>query len=152
MADAGSAQPYARPRAVCIFRRRDEILVIASPDSTKGITGYDTFGGGVELGEYSADAARREMREELGVEVLGLTHLGTVECIFTHEGQLGHDIVFIYEAAFPDPAMYEKDIIEGEESDGSLIQATWKPLKEFGANSPLYPDGLLDILMRHWRI
>jgi ADP-ribose pyrophosphatase YjhB (NUDIX family) len=58
-----------RAKAVCVCRDGDRILVGPGTDAVKGQTFYGPLGGGVEFGERAADAIRREMLEELGVEL-----------------------------------------------------------------------------------
>ena len=56
------------------------LLVHRSPASRINSDVWDLFGGHVNPGEHPADALRREAREELGIEVRRLRHLGSV-CI-----------------------------------------------------------------------
>jgi len=55
-----------RPIAICVIRRRDEILVFESRDTVKNETFYRPLGGGINFGEHSKDAVRREIFEEIG--------------------------------------------------------------------------------------
>jgi ADP-ribose pyrophosphatase YjhB (NUDIX family) len=54
------------------------------------------IGGGVELGESHREAIVREVEEELGATVHDLTFLAALESIFRLDGELGHEIVFLY--------------------------------------------------------
>jgi 8-oxo-dGTP pyrophosphatase MutT (NUDIX family) len=140
-----------RPVAICVIRRRDEILVSEHPDPVKGVVGYRPLGGGIDHGEYAADAVQREIREELGLDIGNVVHLGTIENIFTFMGRIGHDIVFIYEAQLPDSSLYELEFMQAQESDGSMFRAIWKPLADFAeSQAPLYPEGLLELLTERW--
>jgi 8-oxo-dGTP diphosphatase len=67
-----------RPKAVCIFRRGDRILVGFAEDPRTGGLYARALGGGIEFGERSHDALRREIREELGAEILPQAFLGEV--------------------------------------------------------------------------
>lgn len=135
-----------RPKAVCVCRRGESILVGAGYDAAKVETFYSPPGGGVEFGERAVDAVRRELREELAVEVCDLTLLGVLENIFTYEGQPGHEIVFVFEARFTDAALYEREEFVGVEAGQPLV-ARWMPLAQFGpGDPPLYPAGLLALL------
>jgi ADP-ribose pyrophosphatase YjhB (NUDIX family) len=78
-----------RAKAVCVCRRSDCILVGPGLDSVKGEMFYGPLGGGVEFGERAADAIRREMFEELGVQLGDVTLLGVLENIFTYDGAPG---------------------------------------------------------------
>ena len=136
-----------RAIAICVIRKDDSIFVFEGRDESKNETFYRPLGGTIEFGEYSLDAVRREMREEVGAELLNLRYLGTLENIFIHERVQGHEIVLIYEADFADPAFYEKDSLTGYEDSGKPFQAMWVPLEQFRkSRSPLYPDGLFRLL------
>ena len=139
--------PSIRAKAVCVVRRGDEILVNEAYDPTKGETFYGPLGGGVEFGERAAAAVRREMREEVGVELADVALLGVLENIFTYDGRPGHEIVFVFEARLADPALYGREAIEGDE-EGLRFVARWVPLDRFAAAGagPLYPEGLYELL------
>jgi len=136
-----------RPIAICVFRRDDRILVFEARDVVKGETFYRPLGGGIEFGESSRDAVIREVREEIGQDVVNLRYLGTVENIFVCNGKPGHEIVMVYEGEFADPCMYECESLEGHEDCGTSLKALWMPLQHFRDGlSPLYPVGLLELL------
>lgn len=137
-----------RPIALCVFRDDgDRILVLEGYDPTRQLTFYRPLGGGIEFGERSQGTATREIREELGLEVLDLVFLGTLENVFTYDGLLGHEIALVYEGAFLDQSAYSQPYLLGSEDDGTPITAVWKPLDDFRSGaSVLYPDGLLELL------
>lgn len=136
-----------RPKAVCVCRRGDQILVNAAFDSVKQETFYCPLGGGVEFGERANQAATRELREELGAEVTDLTLLGVLENIFVYEGQPGHEIVFVFDGRFVDRSLYERTEIICEESNGQRFAARWMPIAQFARHDPpLYPSGLYALL------
>jgi len=56
--------------------------------------------GGIEFGETSRDAIIREIREELSAEIEDVRWLGTLENIFTLDGEPGHEIVMVCHADF----------------------------------------------------
>jgi ADP-ribose pyrophosphatase YjhB (NUDIX family) len=60
---------HIRPKAVCVVRRGDALLLVDGWDPATGTRFHVPAGGGVEFGERAADAVRRELREELGVDV-----------------------------------------------------------------------------------
>jgi 8-oxo-dGTP pyrophosphatase MutT (NUDIX family) len=139
--------PSIRPKAVCVFRRGAEVLVSGARDHAKGETFYGPLGGGIEFGEYAADAARREIMEELGARVDDLRLLGVLENVFTYEGRPGHEIVFVFLGRFADASMYERNELRWTESDGTEWLAEWLPLDHFGPGGPpLYPTGVLELL------
>ena len=60
-----------RPLALAVVRRDEELLLAEHYDSAEEYTFYRPIGGGIEFGEHSRDAVRREFREELDVEQIG---------------------------------------------------------------------------------
>ncbi len=138
--------PRIRPIALAVVRRDDDaILVFEGRDETKGETFYRPLGGGIEFGERAVDALRRELREELAVELSGVRLLGVLENIFTAFGRGGHEIVFVYAADLDDPALYAVDDVGRVADEGSPVM--WRPLREFlEGGAILYPDGLLGLL------
>ena len=136
-----------RPLALGIVWRGDEILVSETYDHVKDETFYRPLGGGIEFGERSQEALRREFREELGVELVNVRYLATTENIFICNDQRGHEIVLLYEATLADSSFYEREIFEVHEED-EILPACWMPLCRFQADGPpLYPDGLLELLV-----
>ena len=76
-----------RPLALCVFRRADKIFVSRGYDAHKAETFYRPIGGRIEFGERGQDTVIREVREEIGKDVLDLAYLGALENIFTYQGQ-----------------------------------------------------------------
>lgn len=65
-------------------------------------------GGHVEFGEFSANALKREMREEVDIDVLSTNFIGTSENIFKdnyESGEIHHEINLVFETR-----VEEKDI------------------------------------------
>jgi 8-oxo-dGTP pyrophosphatase MutT (NUDIX family) len=139
-------QGKIRVITICIVRRYDELFVFEGHDSVKNETFYRPLGGAIEFGESSEEALRREMREEVNAELTNLRYLGALENIFTCDGKMGHEIVLVYSADFTNPALYNQDVLMGND-DGGQIKVLWKPLANFvNGHAPLYPDGLLEMI------
>lgn len=142
------AGPRVRAKAICVVRRGAEVLVGEAHDAAKGETFYGPPGGGVEFGEYAEAALRREMREELGAELLDVRLLGTLENVFVYDGRPGHEIAFVFEARLADESLYRGTTIEGTEG-GRAFVVEWRPLATFAPGGPpLYPTGLYELLTR----
>lgn len=141
-----------RPLAICVFRRGDRILAAEGFDSAKGEMFYRPLGGRIEFSEYSHETVAREVREEIGAEVINLCYLGVLENVFTYNRQPGHEIVLVYDGEFVDESLYERDIISGHEDGEGFdedIKAMWKTLAFFEqGGAPLYPTGLLELLLK----
>lgn len=140
------SRELARPVAVALLRRADHILVFDVPDSVKGIVGWRLPGGTIEFGERGNETVVREIREELGVEVIEPGYLGTVENIFTYAGVAGHELVRVYAARFADQRLYDRERFECIEANGVHFTCVWKAIADFRAGVPLYPDGLLELI------
>lgn len=100
-------------------------------------------GGRCELLEPSNETLRREMSEELGVEVPHLHFLWVVENFFIHRGKAGHELAFYYRVTLPpDPALLAKDApIRRHDERGHPLFFRWFPLHEI-AGLELYPTFL----------
>ncbi len=142
--------PSVRPKAICIIRNGSKFLFELSKWPTEKDIFYLPLGGQIKYGEYGEDTIRREIMEEIGAEVKDIQYLGTIENIFDVEGEIGHEIVLVYQARFVDKKLYEKDVINGLETeiDPPLpIVTYWKTLAEIDHEGyPLYPDRLRDLL------
>jgi hypothetical protein len=75
-----------------------------------------------------------------------LRYLGTLENIFTFNGENGHEIIFVYDGKFTDKTLYAKELLRGDEL-GTAFEAVWIDLHEIRPGSPpLYPTGLVELL------
>ena len=136
-----------RPIALCVFKNNNRILVFEGYDPVKKETFYRPLGGGIEFWETAQDAVRRELKEEIQVNVGDVRFLGVLENIFTFNGKPYHEIVMIYDGALAESRLYQQSVIVGKEANGEDICVVWKNLDEFGeGKSILYPDGLLEML------
>ena len=97
-----------RPIAICVFRNKDRILVFEGIDPDNGGIFYRPLGGGIEFGERSEDAARRELKEEINAEVEELKYLGTLENIFVFNENPYHEIVQVYDGVLIDSGLYDQ--------------------------------------------
>ena len=136
-----------RPRAICLFRRGDSILVSFGIDPRTGGQYARTLGGAIEFGERAEDAIVREMREELGADIRDPDLLGVLENIFEIEGRQCHEIIFVFDAAFGDPALYDRTELPVKET-ACIAPARWVRIDQFGDDLPIYPPGLIDLLRK----
>ncbi|KOP79925.1 NUDIX domain-containing protein [Cytobacillus solani] len=142
-----------RPLVICIFQKDDSILVAEGYDSVKGDYYYRPIGGGIEYGEKSAEALIREVQEEIETDIFNLKYLGTLENIFTFNGEVGHEIVQVYDASFVDISFYTEELFEGKEDDGKIFKIMRLPISKFqNGELRLVPDGLLDLIKQNNRI
>lgn len=137
-----------RPLSICLFKKGKSILAAEGYDSVKKDYYYRPIGGGIEYGEKSLAALQREIHEEISAEIKNTTYLGTLENIFTYNGELGHEIVMVYEAEFMDENFYRRDTFTGREDDGSVFTIKWIPVSEFeNGKLRLVPEGLIDFIL-----
>jgi ADP-ribose pyrophosphatase YjhB (NUDIX family) len=121
-----------RGLSVALIRQGNEVLVSPGHDDIKGTDFYRLLGGGIEFGETSLDAVRREIHEELNAELENIKLLEVVENIFTYNGKSGHEIAFIYAAEFVNKSLYQQEsfkIIDG----GEEFEAIWVEINEHNA-------------------
>ena len=135
-----------RATAIVVVWRGDQLLVSEGFDRVKGTSYYRPLGGGIEPGERSHEAAARELREEVGFDVVDLTLLGVLENLFTVDGRPGHEIMFVYQGRFEDPRAYEAAELRGIEANGDPMRAVWRPLRSFNDDERLVPEGLMALL------
>ncbi len=144
---------HIRPIVICVFRRANDILVARWFDEDRKTYTHRPLGGGIEYGEKSADAIRREIKEEIGAEIKNLRFLRLFETIFTHSnGRLSHQLVITFEADFVEPRFYETDNLEAYEDFGIPFTAIWKDIGSFHyPKEALYPVELLTLLKKDSR-
>ena len=136
-----------------ITRQRDgALLVFDAYDSVKREAYHRPLGGGIEFGETAEVAVRRELREELGVDLEDVALLGFLENLFTCDGRPGHQIVAVFSARLADTSFYERDEIAFVDA-GVAGTARWVTRAAFRSEQnphgpPLYPDGLASLLDR----
>ncbi len=107
---------------------------------------YRPLGGGVEPGETTEKTIKREIREELSLEMTDLNLLGVVENIFTCEGEQGHEIVFVYDGRFVDKTVYDLPGLKVHEDNGEVLRAEWRSLDSFDENHRLVPEKIEKLL------
>ncbi|WUH88429.1 NUDIX domain-containing protein [Amycolatopsis sp. NBC_00438] len=133
-----------RPIALGVIWRGDALLVFEGRDELKGETFYRPLGGGIEFGEASQDALRREFVEELAAEVTVGERVGVLENVYTWRGRRGHEIAFMFDAEFADPALYARDEFKILDDDAT---ARWVDFADFRDGTKiLYPRGLTELL------
>lgn len=103
-------------------------------------------GGRVELLEPSIDGLKREMQEELGVDVYPERLVWFVENFFEYLGKQFHEVALYFKMSFaPNCPLYGlTDPFVGDEGGLRLIYQ-WFPLNEL-AGLPLYPTFLAEAL------
>jgi ADP-ribose pyrophosphatase YjhB (NUDIX family) len=104
---------------------------LASPgfDSVKNQAYLRLLGGHVEFGERSDEALRREIKEEISADCRVGPLLEVIENSFTHEGEPGQEVVFLYAGELTDPELYAREEIPLIEPDQQKV-AIWTPTED----------------------
>ena len=101
--------PRVSPAIIVLVRRGAEALLARSARFTTGF--YSTLAGFVEPGESLEETLRREVREEVGVEVTNIRYFGSQPWPFPHSLMVG----FVADHASGDI------VVDGEE----IVDARW---------------------------
>jgi 8-oxo-dGTP pyrophosphatase MutT (NUDIX family) len=101
-------------------------------------------GGGIEFGEPAAEAVRRELAEELGVEVDEATLLTVTENLYRLPHRAGHEIVYVFATRSAALETLPLDArLPVRDSDTTV---GWYRLDVLEAGDPpFYPDGILEL-------
>ena len=138
------SQVRVKALAVVLDADRSRHLVFRARNQA-GQDFHRPLGGGVEPGERAAEAVVREIAEELGATFRPEALLGVVENIFELDGQLGHEVVFLFTGT-----LAEADIVPPEgrvfHDNGDPGWAEWRPVHGDDDACPLYPDELQRLL------
>lgn len=140
--------PRIRVLSLALIQRPSDgrWLAMYGTDPIKGEEFYRPAGGGVEFGESSRDAVRREMLEEFSAVVEPVRLWGATENLFVHMDKPGHEVVFLWECRFVDESLYSQEelmLTEGSEQ----LAAHWIDPDDLAARGiALYPDDLAKLL------
>jgi len=133
-----------RPNALMIARAGDKILVQKFFDSNKEKTFYRLLGGGVDFGETSEEAIRREFIEEIKSEIQDLKLLDVYENIFNYNGKDGHEITFLYKGSV-DQKFQEMERVKILDKEGAY--AEWIDVSDvIDGKLIVYPENTINFL------
>jgi ADP-ribose pyrophosphatase YjhB (NUDIX family) len=93
----------------CVIQHGDAILLVRN---TYGRKQWTFPGGGIARGEIAEDAIRREVREEVGLQLQQLQHLGAFEAIIDYKRD--HVVVFAGVALDPRVSLDTAEILEAK--------------------------------------
>ncbi len=133
-------EPKIRVSAMCVITRNgDEVLAGLGYDEVKDQHFRRLPGGGVDFGETSEVAVRREFMEELNAELEDLTFVKVIENIFTFNGNPGHEVIFVYTANFTDKNLYKNERMPI--LDKKDVEVAWIKLSDvMSGKLKLYPE------------
>ena len=133
-----------RPIVLGLVVRDGKVLVGEGYDHKKNQTFYRALGGGIEFGETSKHALKREFFEELDVNVQIGEYLGIAENIFVFNGKPAHEIVLMYKASIKDSDYQESYVIKDSKPESKVL---WIDINEFiHGKKILYPEEIVQYL------
>ncbi len=133
-----------RVLSLALITYQGKFLACAGSDKVTNKKHLRLLGGGVDFGEKSIFALRREIKEELGLEIKKPKLLGIEENVFKFNGLPGHEIVYLYEVNFRSEKAYREqgyDILDSNQGH----RAEWFSKKDLN-NRKLYPELALKYL------
>ena len=120
---------------VLIFNQEGKVFLMVSP-KWKGK--YSLPGGHIEYGETMEDTAKREIKEETGLDIFDIQFLMVQECIFSEEFYKKKHFVFLDYIAKTKETKVILDGREGIEHVWATIDEALKlPLNSFTRNTIL---------------
>lgn len=117
-----------RAVALCLLEHQNRLLLQEFWHEHDQQYFFRPPGGGIELGERSVDAVRREMREELGAEIFEPRLVRVLENIFEYGGETKHEIVFLFRARITDERILGAPEIQLIDNTYAF-RAVWTPLE-----------------------
>lgn len=139
-------QGEIRVLALGIIQDGDRIFISQGYDPVKQTTFYRAMGGGVDFGETSLEALKREFQEEIQAELTNIKYLGCQENLFVFNGKQGHEILQIFKCDFVDQKFYQLESLtfaEGERKKTAL----WVNIERFKSGELLLvPEQFLDFI------
>lgn len=133
-----------RVLALGLIRDGDRLFISEGYDPVKQQVFYRVMGGGVDFGETSYEALKREFQEEIQAELTNIQYLGCLENLFTFNGQQGHELLQLYQCDFVDQKFYQLEemfFAEGERKKKAL----WVDINRFKSGElRIVPENFLD--------
>lgn len=119
-----------RPIALGLISYQGHVFVSKGYDTVKEEAFYRFLGGGIDFGETSIDALKREFQEEIQADLINVEYLTCLDNIFTCEGKPGHELIQLFRCEFADAGFYRLNhtysLIEGKK----IKEAIWIPVEQ----------------------
>ncbi len=111
--------------ALGLIQDGDRLFLAEGYDSSKRRHFYRALGGGVEFGESSLEALKREFWEEIQAELINIEYLACIENRFTYMDQPKHEIIQLYRCDFRDRRFYNLDQVTFVDGVDEPVTARW---------------------------
>jgi 8-oxo-dGTP pyrophosphatase MutT (NUDIX family) len=140
------AEGQIRVLALGLIKKDNRVFISQGYDPVKQKTFYRAMGGGVDFGETSLEALKREFQEEIQAKLTNISYLGCLENLFTFNGKQGHELLQVYQCDFVDAKCYELESLvfaEGKRQKTAL----WVDIALFKSGELLLvPEPFLELL------
>ena len=135
---------HIKVKALGLHWREGKLLAAEVYDDQGKLQGVRPIGGSIEFGEQWQLALIREFKEELNVDIETKGSPVIIENIYSHEGELGHEVLFICEVLFASSMFKGQSFIEFHEDSGTSCSARWFDLNalDLPGGPALFPAGL----------
>lgn len=132
-----------RPLALGLIEHDNKILVFKANNKNTNKDFYRVLGGGINFGETSEAALKREFKEETGSDLGNVEFLSVFENIFVYDDLKMHEIIFLYKAKLKDKDKIGKnfDILDRHHQR----QAQWIDKEEL-KKANFYPEGIAEYI------
>ena len=119
-----------RVKAMCLIEHNGKLLLCNGYDSVKKEKFLRLVGGSIDFGEMAEDAVRREVKEELGSNLENLKFITVIESIFVHEGEKGHEVIFLYKGDLTNKDIYNTEKVPILDRREDWKDAEWIPISD----------------------
>ena len=148
-----SIEVETREAALCLIQRGELFLVAEIRDPLTGTVLHRPPGGGVESGETPEHAVRREVREELNIDLGTIRALGAVDHVWFWKGREVRERAWLFLADQPvDPRLEQGQSPDLVEADGHRFKTLWRSMHDSRADlpnlCPLIPREVLELTGR----
>jgi ADP-ribose pyrophosphatase YjhB (NUDIX family) len=134
-----------RPNALVLIFNKDKILLEKGVDPVKNISFYRPLGGGIEFGERSLEALKREIQEEIGATLNNEKLLTVIENIFEYNGKKYHEITFLYRGEISEEKLLEEEIVPIIDKENK--SAFWVSVSDIkNGKVKILPESCLDFI------
>lgn len=132
--------------ALGLVRQGDRVFLSEGYDPVKQEHFYRALGGGIDFGETSLAALKREFQEELSAELTNIKYLGCIESIFVFKDRPGHEVIQLYQCDFADPKFYQLERLTFNEGERQKT-ALWVDVDRFRSGElRIVPDPFIQYL------